>query len=132
MTTTTLLSRPDASSIRCGRNRTGGSLAAYLLVKLDTGNLPDGIVVCAADTDVPTGVTMAAIADEMNGDLCQRGEHPVTASGAITAGAKIAPDAGGKVKAAAAGDTVVGTAKETCTTDGDVIMAELDIPASFW
>jgi hypothetical protein len=75
MTTTTLLSRPDASSIRCGRNRTGGSLAAYLLVKLDTGNLPDGIVVCAADTDVPTGVTMAALADEMNGDLCQRGEQ---------------------------------------------------------
>lgn len=131
-TTTTLPMKPDAASIRPGRNRTGSPIAAFLCVKLDTAALPDGITVTAADTDVPTGVTMAAIPDLANGDLVQRGEHPVTASGAITAGVKIACDAAGKVKAAASGDTVIGTAKEAALVDGDVIMAEINIPAMFW
>ncbi|MFZ5896820.1 MAG: capsid cement protein [Myxococcota bacterium] len=117
---------------RPGRNRTGATIGRYLLMKADTANMPDGITATTADTDVPVGVTAANVPDGTNGDLCVRGRHPVTASGAIASGARIAPDAGGKVKAAAAGDAVIGHAVDAAAADNDIIAAELNIPGSVW
>lgn len=133
MTTTNLPQITVPGDVRPGRNFTGSDIAKYLLVKAVAATAPDSIAVTAADTDVPIGVTMEAIGDQKRGDLILRGRHPVTASGAITAGARLAPDAAGKVKAAAAGDSVIGVAVDAATNDGDVIMAELNVIASgFW
>lgn len=118
---------------RPGRNRTGGTIGRFLVVKYDGTNAPDGITVTTADTDVAYGVTHHEAPDGTNVDCCKSGRHPVTASGVIAVGARLAPDANGKVKAAAAGDTIIGTAVDAATADNDVIAAELNIPAGgFW
>jgi len=127
-----LTSPTMAPEFRPGRNRTGGPLARYLLVKVDTGNTPDGIVVTATDTDVPKGVTHNASLDGQNVDVCIKGRHPCTASGVVAVGARVAPDAAGKVKAAEAGDTVIGFAVDPAAADNDVFTVELNIPASVW
>jgi hypothetical protein len=131
MPTMTIMPERDPK-VRPGRNRSGSTIGKYLLVKYG-GAGPHTIILAAADTDVVSGVTREDIPDQANGDLGVGGELRVTASGAISAGARIAPDAGGKVKAAASGDTVIGEARDAATADGDVIVAELNIPpAGFW
>lgn len=131
MTTTTILPEREPV-IRPGRNRSGSTIAKYLLVK-GGGAGVDTIALTAADTDVPVGVTREDIVDGANGDLAIRGQVRVIASGAISADVKLAPDANGKVKAAASGDTVVGTSKDAATADGDIILAELNVVgAGFW
>ncbi len=127
--TTTILPERDPV-IRPGRNRTGSTIAKYLCVKLGAV-VPDSIAVTAADTDIAVGITREDIVDGANGDLAIRGQVRATASGAITAGARVAPDANGKVKAAATGDCVIGEAKDTTTTDGDILIVELNLPGYF-
>lgn len=133
MTTTNLPDYTVTGDVRPGRNRSGADIGKYLVVKLDAANAPNALALTAADTDVAIGVTMELIKNGYNGDVLTRGRHRVTASGAIAAGVKIAPDANGKVKAAAAGDTVIGTSEDAATADGDIISAELAFtPSAFW
>jgi len=121
-----------APEFRPGRNRSGSTIGKYLCVKRDASNLPNGLTLTAADTDVAVGVTGEEIANNANGNVCIKGRHPVTANGAITAGLRIACEANGKVKAAASGDTVIGVAEEAALADNDVILAELNFPGVFW
>lgn len=130
MTTTIVPEREPV--IRAGRNRTGSTIAKYLIVK-DGAAGPDTIALIAADTDVVKGVTREDIVDGANGDLAIRGVVRVIASGVISAGARVAPDTAGKGKAAQAGDTTIGVAVDAAAADGDIIAVELNvISAGFW
>jgi hypothetical protein len=132
--TTTSMGEQMAPEFRPIENRTGAAIAKYLCVKMVPAEAPDSVVVTAADTDIPHAITckeLPAISGGVPGvgDGVLRGRTRVTASAAITAGDRIAPEANGKVKTAVAADIVIGRALETCTTDGDIIMAEVDLVA---
>jgi len=132
--TTTIMGNQMAPEFRPGENRTSSAIGAALCVKRVAAEAPDSVVVTAADTDVPCGVTSAALPASAGGvhgvgDVVLRGRTRVTASAAITAGDRLAPEAAGKVKTAASGDIVIGQALEAATADDDVIMAEIDCTA---
>ena len=107
---------------------TGGAVSVFRLVKLSGANVVHNT---ETSTDEPIGVTQEAKASGgavAVRDIKHGGTHKVTASGAITAGAKIYADDAGKVQAmpAAAGTyREVGRALEAATADGDIIEAHL-------
>lgn len=132
--TTTSMGEQLAPEFRPIENRTGAAIAKYLCVKLVPAEAPDSVVVTAADTDVPHAITCKEVPAILNGqpgvgDGVVKGRTRVTASAAITAGDRLAPEANGKVKTAVAGDIVIGKACDTCTADNDIIMAEIDLAA---
>jgi hypothetical protein len=139
MTTTTTQGNAMAPEFRAAQNfQPSTDIVAYAVVKYDGTNAPDGVVVTAADTDLPMGVLAQALkraggVEGSNvsdvGDMVIKGRTRVIASGMIGANARIAPAANGKVQAAASGDMVMGTAKEAAASDGDIIMAEIDCTA---
>lgn len=90
-------------------------LGQYRLVKT-----PAALVVSAADTDVCVGVTQSGAAVGAQAEVCIFGETKAIASGAITKGARLAPDAGGKVKVAAPGDLVIGVARSAAGANNDI------------
>jgi hypothetical protein len=78
------------------------------------------------DTVAPIGITDGQSVGTLQGNqlgfaLWQDGRKTCTASGAITHGAEVAPDAAGKVKAAATGDLVVGMAASESASNNDEI-----------
>lgn len=88
----------------------------------------DGTVAtAAADSAAVAGVAafdVAASGDKVT--LYWGGVQKLVASGAITAGAGVVSDTGGKVKSAttataAAAGTLIGRALTTTTTDGDIV-----------
>jgi hypothetical protein len=80
------------------------------------------LVVSAADTDIIHGFLQEdAGATATNVPVVVFGETKAVASGIITKGARICPDAAGKVKVAAAADLACGRALSASGADGDVI-----------
>jgi hypothetical protein len=88
------------------------------------------VATAAADSALVVGVAAADVA--ASGDRCtvfptrSGGVHKLVASGAITAGAGVVSDTGGKVKSAttataAAAGTLLGIALNTVTTDLDIV-----------
>lgn len=88
------------------------------------------VATAAADSALVAGVAATDVA--ASGDkflmfsLRGGGVHKLVASGAITAGAGVVSDTGGKVKSAttataAAAGTLLGIALNTVTTDGDIV-----------
>ena len=130
MPTTTIQGEAMAPEFRTCQNNTVTDITAYSVVKRVPAEAPDGVDVTAADTDIPAGVVPKKV-DKSGGvgDMAIRGRVRVIASGAITADARIAPAAAGKVQAAAAADIVMGRALEAAVNDGDIIMAEIDCVA---
>jgi hypothetical protein len=102
---------------------TAVALAASIRVTLDS----DGLISVAGATDNWIGVTQEAIAASGYGTVKLRnapGSFLVTASAAITRGAKLYPTAAGKVDDAAGTGNFTGLcAAETATASGDVIEA---------
>ncbi len=95
-----------------------GAIGVFELVSLSTGN----VIQCEADT-VPIGVAMddvTASGAYLAIDLLNTGgTKKIKAGAAISLGAACYEGADGKL--AASGDTVVGTALEAATADGDII-----------
>jgi len=80
------------------------------------------LVVSAADTDVIRGFIQSdAGATETNVKIVSFGQTKAIASGIITKGARVCPDAAGKIKVAAAADLACGYALSAAGADGDVI-----------
>lgn len=81
-----------------------------------------GLVVSAADTDVVLGIIQdGADANAILADVVTFGATKAIASGLIAKGARVCPDAAGKIKAAASGDLVCGVAVTAAALDGDII-----------
>jgi hypothetical protein len=80
------------------------------------------LVVSAADTDIIHGfIQEDAGATATHVPVVVYGQTKAVASGAITKGARICPDAAGKVKVAAAADLSCGFALSASGADGDVL-----------
>lgn len=85
------------------------------------------VATAAADSALFVGVAafdVAASGDKVT--IYSGGVQRLTASGAITAGAGVVTDTGGKCKSAttataAAAGTLIGRALNTVTTDGDIV-----------
>lgn len=92
------------------------ALSQFALVKT-----PGATVVTAADTDVAYGVIQTDAAAGADALHCTFGPTKAIGSGIINAGARICPDAAGKVKAAAVGDLVCGYAETASGADGDIL-----------
>jgi hypothetical protein len=92
------------------------ALTQFALVKT-----PAGLVVSAADTDVVLGVVQDGAAIGARAAVTIFGQTKAIASGPIVVGARICPDAAGKVKTAAAADLVCGIALSAAGADGDEI-----------
>ena len=110
----------------------GGTITKYRLLMLDSSNPEAELIHTSADTDVPKAVsTNAATATNPSAleyEILTPGMmFTVTASGAITAGAKVAPDSSGRVKAAATGDYYFAEALEAASNDGDNIVCVVSL-----
>lgn len=93
------------------------ALSQYACVKT-----AGALVVSAADTDVIRGfIQQDAAATEANVKIVSYGQTKAIASGNITKGARVCPDASGKIKAAVVGDLVCGYALEEAGANNDVI-----------
>ena len=95
------------------------------LVMLDTSNNFPYVLRTTNDTDSPIGI---ALADAVSGEVIPLAPldgkvHSLVASGAISEGAYVCPDGGsdGKIKTAASGDQICGTAQMASLADGDII-----------
>lgn len=93
------------------------AVSARRVVKLSSS----GLAHSAAATDVVVGVAPEAIGSGEVGDYHVRGTVPVTVSGAISRGGRVACDASGKAKAWATGNTVIGVALTAAAADGEEI-----------
>lgn len=94
-----------------------GALAQFACVKT-----PAALVVSAADTDVIVGfVQESCAANQPRANVALSGPSKAIASGPITKGVRICPDAAGKIKAAVSGDLVCGEARQAAGADGDII-----------
>ena len=88
--------------------------------------------VATAGADAANVVGVAAFDVAASGDkvtVYSGGVQKLVASGAITAGAGVVSDTGGKVKSAtiataAAAGTLVGIAKTTVAADGDIVLVD--------
>lgn len=114
----------DLKTYKCTTDLTAKQ---YLCMKLSGVQTVD---TCAAITDVAVGV----LQNDPNGTLgpgfsdavvADRGNTKVIAGAAITAGAKVAPMASGKVQTAASTQHPIGQALETAVNDGDLIEIRL-------
>lgn len=117
---------------RPANNLTGSTLVKLFAVKAVSASAPDSVALTAASTDVCVGIMAETTVDQGRGDMYVKGRVPATASGAITAGVRVAAGAAGKVQAAVSGDYVIGTAVDTTAADGDQLAIELQIPGSTW
>lgn len=117
---------PDGG-VRAGQNTTGGQIAKHRIVADHATNV-DEIVVAAAQTTRPKGVTMEAIEDGITGDVQIAGKATVEASAAIAKGARVSMAAGGKAVTitAAAGNWALGTAATAAAGDGSIFEVEID------
>ena len=101
------------------RQTVSDTVGASALTQFKLCKTVGALVVSAADTDVCYGIIQVdADAAATNVPVVIFGQTRAIGSGAISKGAKLAPDAAGKVKTAAAADQVVGEALEACTADG--------------
>lgn len=91
------------------------ALTVYLVCKN-----PTALVVTAADTDVPCCVVQDGA--DASGTVIgvEFGPTKFVASAAIARGARLASAGSGKVKTAASGDLVIGTAEQAAAADGDI------------
>jgi len=100
-------------------NETAGASALSQFACVKTAG---ALVVSAADTDIIRGfIQQDAAATEANVKIVSFGQTKAIASGNIVKGARIAPDAAGKIKTAAAADLACGYALSASGADGDVI-----------
>lgn len=80
------------------------------------------LVVSAADTDIIRGfIQQDGAATEANVKIVSFGQTKAIASGVIAKGARVCPDAAGKIKVAAAADLCCGYALSAAGADNDVI-----------
>jgi hypothetical protein len=106
-------------------NAGGSAIAKQLCVKLDTANLmgasqgAPAVVVTAASTDFPLGVTAEQLPASGFGRVQVGGVAIVQASGAITAGAVVMPAASGQVQTQTAGKPQLGQALNTTANAAD-------------
>jgi len=108
------------------------TLAAALVVKLDTSNKesgasPAGVVVTAASTDMPFGVTVESFASGGTGRVQCYGIAVCTAGAAITAGDVVMPTSSGKVITQTSAKPQVGIALHDAAADGDPVRVLLQI-----
>lgn len=114
-------------------NAGGSAIGKQLLVKLDTGNLMSAsqgapaVVVTAANTDFPYGVTAENIPASGYGRVQIGGICVVQASGAISAGALVMPAASGQVATQTAGKPQVGQALNTTANAADPCVVAMHI-----
>lgn len=107
----------------------GAAITAGQLVEL-TGD--ETVAPASAGSTKVLGVAMMDAAANELVTVITEGVVEVTASGAISAGSKVAADAGGKIKAwsaAAAGDSakIVGLAITSAAADGDKVKIKLEV-----
>lgn len=114
--------------VRAGLNSTGSAILKNRIVA-DHATTVDGIVVAAALTTRPKGVTMQEIADGTTGDVQKAGKCTVEASAAIAKDARVGAAAGGKAVTcpATAGNWSLGRAATPAGADGDIIEVEIDV-----
>ena len=100
---------------------------ARACVKLSSGE----IIKCTADTDAAVGLSFEDYADEDQVEYIQRGRLRYVAGGTIAVGDPLCPDHGtaGRVRKAASGDRVVGTAVTTGTA-GEYAIGDFDFIAN--
>ena len=108
------------------------TLAAKLVVKLDTSNKesgasPAGVVVTAASTDMPFGVTVESFASGGTGRVQCYGIAVCTAGAAITAGDVVMPTSSGKVITQTSAKPQVGIAMHDAAADGDPVRVLLQL-----
>lgn len=111
------------------RAKAGGSISKGQLVKVSAAADLDGptVVATAAGTDVGLGVAIEAASSGEYLSVLVYGPVKATAGGAVTAGAKLDPAAGGKVAAHGTG-TIVGTALTGASADGDTLLVWINGP----
>jgi len=98
------------------------TVGASALTQFKAVKTVGALVVSAADTDIIHGfIQEDAAATAANVPVVVYGQTKAIASGGITKGARICPDAAGKIKVAAAGDLACGFALSAATADNDVI-----------
>ncbi|MCA9729804.1 MAG: DUF2190 family protein [Candidatus Eisenbacteria bacterium] len=98
----------------------GAAVSQYGCVKIGSADMT--VIQTAADTDISVG--FAQTAATASGEYVEVRHYGVTraiASGAISRGTRVAPDASGKVKTAATGDQVCGIALEAAGANNDLI-----------
>ena len=113
-------------------NKTGSSIAAGTLLKLDTGNLMGGtttgtipqvaVTPCTAVTDIPIGFAAETIPNGQQGRVQIDGVAVGIAAGAITAGTLVGASAtAGDVTTYTGNDPAVGMALTTTVNAGDPV-----------
>lgn len=123
---------PAGQDISC-YNAGGSAIAAKLCVKLDTGNLmgaaqgAPAVVVTAATTDFPFGVTAEQLPATGYGRVQIGGLAVVQATGAITAGQVVMPAAAGQVSTQTAGKPQLGQALNTTASAADPCLVAIHI-----
>lgn len=106
----------------------GEALAAYRLVKLESGSGTSVVYADEIDGNKSIGVTQQACADTGVVPVALKyggRTFMVTADGAMTAGDEIFPANDGKVSNVATGKVRIGRTLETATADGDIVEAIL-------
>ena len=82
---------------------------------------PAAAVVSAADTDVCFGVAQDGAGAGEECAVCTFGPTQAIAGAAFAKGIRLAPDANGRVKAAAVGDLVIGFSRTAAGAAGDIV-----------
>src|SRR5271169_6128010 len=116
-------------------------IPANSVVKADTTNDPAtqysvtpgavGLAVLEGSAGAyPVGVTISDTPAGAQGVMQIVGFIYCVASGAITAGAVVAPDTGGKIKTTPASVPALGQAWTAATTNGDLVLVQINISAT--
>lgn len=112
------------------QNDINATIATCIVVMRDA-TVTDGIKLPTGSTVSCAGVTMRAIEDGTYGPVQRAGRAYVTAASAITAGDDLMTDTAGKVVTLSAATGVnafrIGTAVGAASTDGDILLADLDL-----
>lgn len=113
------------------KNTDVSAMSAGQAVKVDPTNVMSGTqavagALIAAAGDKAVGYVIEAIPVNGIGRVRVYGVAPATASGAITAGVAVAPDASGKTKTCPAATAQSGYALTSAATNGDTILVLVD------
>jgi hypothetical protein len=123
----------NPSPIRACVNTGSGSIAAGDVVQVDTTNPPSstqtgiGVKQCVGAGAYPYGVAIDDAAPGAQLRVQRGGLIGVVASGAISAGAVVAPDTSGQVKTTPGGVPQLGQALNATSSAGDPCLIEIDI-----
>ena len=122
-------------------NLQSSDVPANSVVKIDTGNDPAtqfaatpgavGLAVLVSSAgSYPVGVTIDDMPAGAQGRMQIGGFMYAVASGAITAGAVVAPDTSGKIKTTPASTPALGLAWTAAATNLDLVLVQINISAT--